>query len=100
MSRYQIISPWTVVETAVVETFDGSDTVTVKREVADIKDTKSYFKDEYHQGAFRVSAKTEDGKTYQGKHVSGRSKTFYGELAWSNSERLFGDLVNSGRFDR
>lgn len=98
MSRYKIISPWTQVQSAIVETFDGSDIVTVIREVADIKDTRGGWT--YERGAERVSAKTEDGKTYRGKHVTGARKTFYGELAWSNAERLFGDLVTSGRFDR
>lgn len=33
------------------------------------------------------------GKAYQGRVYKGRAKTFKGETAWMNAERLFDDLV-------
>jgi len=101
--RYAIVSPWYEqhrITTGPANTSENF-SVTVVHETADIEDTQQPY--EYRNGAHRVSAKYGlSGKTYQGtrKGLSGRTKTFYGEMAWMDAERLFNDLVADIRYGR
>jgi len=56
---------------------------TLKVQVADIQDTKNG--QTYRDGAYRV---VQDGKPIKGK---GGTTPFFGECAWSDAARLFGD---------
>ena len=59
-------------------------TVRVERLVADMKDTQGGY--EYTQGMYKVTAIDLDTrKSWK------RAKTFYGEMAWSDSQRLYDD---------
>jgi len=71
-----IDGPLTVVDTNTI----GE--VTLTRSVAPLQ----YRGWRYAEGAFIVTAKYPDGKSYRPK------KTFKGEMAWADSERLYGDL--------
>ena len=93
--RYEITSNWREVErvTTGPEFTDENYSVTVTREVADIRDKVNGW--EYAEGAYRVGAVHPlSGKSHT------RSRTFYGESAWSNSARQYGDIVNAVRFSQ
>ena len=87
--RYEIVSAWHQVDRfspseSLFATTETSQVLAV-REVADIRDTVGGRI--YTDGAYRVKAKYGDGKSYR------RTKTFYGEVAWSDSQRMFDDIV-------
>lgn len=93
--RYEIVGGWRTVGDFKVEPFffDEGREVRVTREVANIRDTQGGH--EYAEGAYRVRATyTDDGKSYAAL------KTFYGEVAWSNSRRLYEDIINTVRHQR
>ena len=85
--RYEIVSGWDMVGSYIVRPyFDGGDLqVRVTREVANIRDTVGGHV--YQDGAYRVKAVHTSGGSYL------RSKTFYGETAWSDSRRLYSDTI-------
>ena len=85
--RYEIVGNWATVSDVVARPWDGvSDLeVRVTREVADIRDIQGGHL--YNDGAYRVKAVHTSGGSYL------RSKTFYGEVAWSDSRRLHEDTV-------
>lgn len=86
MSRYKVCSPWSVDPTVRGGEYDDDKGIhVVEVENADAQDTKTG--DVYREGAFRV---TVDGKPVRGK---GGSTPFYGEMAWSDAQRLAYDLV-------
>lgn len=86
--RYKITTGW---QTSDRYRFDSDgETVTLVREYADIKDTQGGY--EYSQGAWRVKATYASGRSHT------RARTFYGELAWNSSQRLFDDVILAQRF--
>ncbi len=91
--RYEIVSRWQPVDrfSPSDSLFSNPDTSTVVavREVADIRDTVGGYV--YTDGAYRVKA-TKDGKSFR------RAKTFYGEMAWGDSQRMFNDIVSEVRY--
>jgi len=58
--------------------------------------------DGYHHvdGVYRVTARHTDGRPYRGRVYFGRRKTFKGETAWMDGERLFDDIVTEVQFAR
>jgi hypothetical protein len=87
--RYEVITEWQTSDRYVFDTEDGP--VVLYRQYADIRDRKN--NDVYSQGAFRVLAKyQETGKSHT------RARTFYGELAWNSSHRLYDDILVKVRF--
>ncbi len=87
--RYEIVSDWKLIGDTTVTSFfiEHDDPVRVTREVANIRDTVGGHV--YPQGAYRVDANYVDvGGSYA------RKKTFYGETAWSDSRRLYQDLIS------
>ncbi len=94
--RYEITSEWRQTKSGNVQSDDWTSDnpiVTVTEEVADIRSTRDGW--EYRDGAYRVRAfYTLTGKAHT------RSRTFYGESAWSNSARQYGDIVNAVQFSR
>lgn len=86
--RYEIVSTWETVGNYVVTPYydGGGLEVRVTREVANIRDTVGGHV--YTEGAYRVKAVRADGSSYS------RSKTFYGEVAWSDSRRLYSDIIS------
>lgn len=90
----KIIGDWWQRDTYHVRTdhFSGANYgVTVLSESADYQ-TRDGF--EHRDGAWRVTATMDSGKTYK------RRQTFYGELAQSNAQRAFDDLINEVRYSR
>ena len=85
--RYEIVGSWRTVGDHLVEPFrfEGRE-VRVIRQEADIRDTQGGHL--YENGAYRVKATYVDtSKSYAAL------KTFYGEVAWSNSRRLYEDII-------
>jgi len=87
--RYAKVGSWRVVESKVF--YVGGNTedhaIELVHEVADMRDTQGGY--EYSDGMHRVYA------THLISQKSAkRVKTFYGELAWSNAERLYGDIYH------
>ncbi len=90
--RYEIVGGWRTVGDTKVRPFffDEGREVRVTREVANIRDTQGGHL--YDEGAYRVKATyTDTGKSYSAL------KTFYGEVAWSNSRRLYEDIIETVR---
>lgn len=88
--RYEIVSTWQQVERfspseSLFATTEASQ-ILATREVADIRDIVGGHI--YTDGAYRVKAKYGDGQSYR------RAKTFYGEMAWADSQRMFNDIVS------
>ena len=83
MSRYSVCSEWTTESLEWVEEFDKATgmvaDVGFALQYADAKDDKTG--DIFRQGAYRV--------TKNGKPVG---RTFFGESAWSDAQRLFFDV--------
>lgn len=94
--RYEITSPFTEIDRETVASgdwfpADEDKTVLVIRVVANIRDTVT--NDSYAAGAYRVRS-FKDGRPFRSM------KTFYGELAWADSQRMFDDIVSEVRFAR
>lgn len=83
-ARYKVTSGWVVVNKTAEVTQDG-ETVTLTRAYAKLTDTRGRWV--YDQGAWKVTARYDDGTSFV------RAKTFKGETAWNDSERLYDDLV-------
>jgi hypothetical protein len=92
--RYQVVGGWRERERQTVEPTFARDAdkpeVVVVLESADIHSRDGW---DYQDGAYRVKA-TAGGRSYR------RARTFYGETAWMDGERLFGDIVNEVRYGR
>jgi len=59
--------------------------------------------DGYHHvdGVHRVKAwHTATGEAYKSRIYKGRARTFKGETAWMDGQRLFDDIVNEVRYGR
>ena len=87
--RYEIVGSWATVSATVARPWRGEEQgleVRITREVADIRDTQDGHV--YDDGSYRVTGRHLGGGSYL------RSKTFYGETAWSDSRRLAEDTVN------
>lgn len=103
--RYLVVEPWR--EEARITTGPDSggflnlghseyESVTVVHEVADLYSERDDWT--FEDGAHRVRAYYPmTGKAYKGK-VYKRARTFKGETAWMDAERLYGDVVNEVRF--
>lgn len=93
--RYKIEGPWRKVGSwkgnRRTDLYEAGDRIQLERFVADISDTQGGYY--YEQGAFKVIAKNlTTGKVFH------RQKVFYGETAWSDSRRLYEDLVNQVQY--
>lgn len=90
--RYEITSPWEDVDRSVF--WVGSDTenhaIELIHETANIRDTQGSY--EYRRGAHRVYA-----THLLSQKSAKRVKTFYGESAWSDAARLYGDIYHEYR---
>lgn len=84
-NRYKIVSEW----------FDGQSQGSFTIQVADIQDTRGGHV--YSEGAHRVVV-TATGKP--AKVGKGGTVPFMGECAWSDAQRLLGDLAIAERFAR
>lgn len=70
---------------------DENHSVTVEHTVHELT-TPDGFTHPY--GMHKVTAKhTLSGKAWKGKCYNGRTRTFKGETAWMQAERLFNDIV-------
>lgn len=92
-SRYEVISAWREVEReTVVSGSWGEDRpdVLVIHETADIRDPRGGWT--YREGAHRV-------RSFRGGRSFKRLRTFYGETAWMDAERMFSDIVAEVRYE-
>lgn len=91
MSRYRVTErPW-FTEQTFTGRFEGF-MACVELQVSDIVDTRNGTV--YADGAYRVIV---NGKAHRGK---GGTVPFYGESAWSDGERLYGDTLADLRWAR
>lgn len=83
MARYAPTGSWRTAfhETVTNDEDDSTSSVTV--DIADCRDQRGGRT--YTDGTFRVTLKNVTGM---------RSKTFYGEMAWANAQRLASDAMN------
>lgn len=92
--RYQVVGGWTQRERRLVAPMFARDAdkprVLVTLESADIHSRDGW---DYGDGAYRVKA-TVNGKSYR------RARTFYGETAWMDGQRLFDDIVSDVEYGR
>ena len=51
-------------------------------------------------GVSKVKATLADGKPYKGRVYKGRARTFKGETAWMDAQRLYEDIIAEVRFGR
>lgn len=86
MARYQIAGGWDEADRQTV--YGGSGAVVLRIETADLVETTSGRR--YVQGAYRVSASR---AVMVGDNKPVRSKTFKGETAWMDAERLQRDMA-------
>ena len=86
MSRYKVVGSWSEEKAASV---DG---VRFSLQSATIVDKQDGH--QYSDGGWRV---TVGGKAPCGK---GGTVPFYGESAWSDGERFYGDIVTKARYAR
>lgn len=85
--RYEIVGPWHVAQAASIA---GQK---YQLEYADLRDTRN--DTVYSDGAYRVTLNGRPAKIGKGGSVP-----FKGESAWSDGERLYGDLVSAARHAR
>lgn len=76
---------WHTVKTTVVHHATGDQAVIIEQDACDLIDTRG---NEFHDGAYRVRQ--------NGKHI----KTFKGETAWMDAERLATDLALQAKYGR
>ena len=85
--RYQVVGEWRERERRLAAPMFARDQdkprVLVVLESADIHSRDGW---DYQDGAYRVRA-TVGGRSYR------RARTFYGETAWMDGQRLFGDII-------
>ena len=90
--KYTVTSPWQEKARVTVGPHftDENLSVTIVWETADIHSEDGW---DYTNGTHRVRATHAlSGKSYR------RARRFNGELAWSNAERLYNDLINEVRY--
>lgn len=80
MSRYTIEGPWREEESRLVTDYNLENQWTITKETATLMDNHGGMR--YECGAYRVRVKGPNPP---------RTKTFRGETAWSDAERLMGD---------
>lgn len=90
----KLTSSWDVQDEYVVRSYNqrtGTESlVTITTFAADYR-TRDGF--EHYHGAWRVTATTEDGKSYQ------RPQTFYGETAHYDAKRAADDIIFKARYE-
>ena len=82
MSRYKITTGWTRITIKDIETYYGSPSASIEREVADVTDTRTG--GSYASGAERVTVRCAGKK---------RVKTFIGESRYDNAVRWTDDTL-------
>lgn len=94
MATYRVTGDWSETDRVTVgpDWSDVHHNVTVTRSVADLQEVGHGV---WREGAWKVTAKyTLSGKSYR------RARTFKGETAWADSQRMFDDIVLEVRYSR